>query len=76
MTQLLQKLSDLSRDTKGASFVIQHNKHGQYRVIFLASKKQREEKNTEDTDFEQAIKNGLSFLEKNRVKSGDTFKMQ
>ena len=66
IVRLLYKLSNLSRETVGASFVIQHSKkNGTWKVSFTSLIGGTPK---DSWDMENALLKGIKFLEENRKK--------
>ena len=66
--KLLDELSFLSRETTGASFVIQHSKDsGLWKVVFNnCMVTLRNDPLREYVEFEQALMNAIEWVKKNR----------
>jgi hypothetical protein len=66
LSEKLEQLSNLARETSGAAFVIQHVKeNGKWKVTFnnlLLSKKNK----PKETDFKSAIDAAIQFILENR----------
>lgn len=71
---MINELSKLSRETKGASFTIQHNKDtGQFKVVFQ-NIYTAAAKALQYTSFERAISMAIDFLKNERVPMPNEFK--
>lgn len=64
---LLDELSFLSRETVGASFVIQHSKDdGSWKVVFNNAMVQLKNDPLKNTDFKQALINSIEWVRTKR----------
>lgn len=70
--ELLDELSFLSRETIGASFVIQHSKDsGLWRVVFNNAMVQlKNDQRTKETDFHTALSNAVEWIKSRRKSVG------
>ena len=71
--KLLDELSYLSRETKGASFNIQHSKEtGEWKVAFVNAMSQvrNDQKLKYERDFDTALQNAIDWIRERRKPTG------